>query len=164
MSVRIEKIDLPGIGTRHDVVTEEGRRLGVISHRNGERELAMFDPKDPDACSDSIHLSDDEAGALADVLGTSLLLGQFAQLGDQSTGLFTEQIILAASSPFAGKQLGDTRARTITKSSIVAILRGSTVHPSPGPEDMLQTGDIIVAVGTRDGLEKLSSVLADGHG
>jgi K+/H+ antiporter YhaU regulatory subunit KhtT len=29
---------------------------------------------------------------------------------------------------------------------------------------MLQTGDIIVAVGTRDGLEKLSSVLADGHG
>ena len=164
MSVRIEKIDLPGIGTRHDVVTEEGRRLGVISHRNGERELAMFDPKDPDACSDSIHLSDDEAGALADVLGTSLLLGQFAHLGDQSTGLFTEQIILAASSPFAGKQLGDTRARTVTKSSIVAILRGSTVHPSPGPEDMLQTGDIIVAVGTRDGLEKLSSVLADGHG
>ncbi|MDA7843901.1 hypothetical protein N9A16_01740 [Pontimonas sp.] len=75
MSVRIEKVDLPGIGTRHDVVTSTGRRLGVISHRGGDRELALFDPKDPDSCSDSIHLSDDEAVALSEVLGTSLVLG-----------------------------------------------------------------------------------------
>ena len=100
MSVRIEKVDLPGIGTRHDVVTSTGRRLGVISHRSGDRELALFDPRDPDSCSDSIHLSDDEAVALSEVLGTSLVLGQFANLGDKSTGLFTEQIILSASSPF----------------------------------------------------------------
>ena len=163
VTVRIEKTDLPGIGTRHDVVTREGRRLGVISHRNGERELAMFDPKDPDSCSDSIHLSDDEAVALADVLGTSLLLGQFANLGDKSTGLFTEQIIVSASSPFAGKTLGDTQARTRTKSSIVAILRGPTVVPSPAPQDSIEAGDIIVAVGTKEGLEKLSSLLADGR-
>ena len=163
MSVRIEKVDLPGFGTRHDVVTGEGRRLGVISHRNGEHELAMFDPKDPDACSDSIHLSDDEAVALSEVLGTSLLLGRFASLGDKSTGLYTEQIILAASSPFAGKTLGDTHARTVTKSSIVAILHGDNVIPSPSPEDSLEAGDIIVAVGTKQGLEKLSSLLSDGR-
>jgi len=58
----------------------------VISHRGGDRELALFDPKDPDSCSDSIHLSDDEAVALSEVLGTSLVLGQFANLGDKSTG------------------------------------------------------------------------------
>jgi TrkA domain protein len=163
VSVRIEKVDLPGIGTRHDVVTSEGRRLGVISHRNGERELAMFDSKDPDACSDSIHLSDNEAVALSEVLGTSLLLGQFANLGDKSTGLYTEQILLTASSPFTGKTLGATQARTLTKSSIVAILREGTAFPSPTPDDSLEAGDIIVAVGTKQGLEKLSSLLSNGR-
>jgi TrkA domain protein len=162
VSVRIEKVDLPGIGTRHDVITRAGRRLGVISHRDGERELAMFDPKDPDSCSDSIALTDDEAMALSEVLGTSLILGQFAHLGDKSTGLFTEQIIVTASSPFAGKTLGDTRARTLTKSSIVAILRGIEVVPSPTPDEPIEAGDIIVGVGTRAGLEKLAALLSDG--
>jgi len=163
MSVRIEKVDLPGIGTRHDVVTSEGRRLGVITHRTGEREIAMFDPRDPDSCSDSIHLNDDEAIALAEVLGTSLMLGQFAHLGDKSTGLYTEQIILPANSAFAGKSLGDTKARTRTKSSIVAILRDLDVIASPGPDAGLEAGDIIVAVGTKQGLEALSSLLSDGQ-
>lgn len=162
VSVRIEKTDLPGIGTRHDVVTESGRRLGVISHRDGDRELAMFDPVDPDACSDSIHLTDGEAIALSEVLGTSLILGQLAKLGDKQTGLYTEQIVLSANSPFAGKPLGDTKARTRTKSSIVALLRDTEVIPSPTPKEQLEAGDIVVAVGTKKGLEDLTSLLSDG--
>jgi TrkA domain protein len=71
--------------------------------------------------------------------------------------------VLSASSPFAGKKLGDTKARTLTKSSIVALLRGAAVMPSPTPADPLEAGDIVVAVGTQKGLEKLGSLLADGH-
>lgn len=163
MSVRIEKVDLPGIGTRHDVITKTGRRLGVVTHKDGERELAVFDPADPDACSDAITLSDDEAMALSEVLGTSLILGQLASLGDKATGLYTEQFVLSASSPFAGRTLGDTKARTQTKSSIVAILRGAAITPSPTPSDLLEAGDIVVAVGTQKGLEQLGSLLTDGH-
>lgn len=163
VSVRIEKVNLPGIGTRHDVITRSGRRLGVITHRDGERELAVFDPADPDSCSDAITLTDDEAIALSEVLGTSLILGQLASLGDRATGLYTEQFVLSASSLFAGGTLGDTKARTLTKSSIVAILRGPTVLASPAPEDSIEAGDIIVAVGTQKGLEQLSSLLTDGH-
>ncbi|MDA7843902.1 hypothetical protein N9A16_01745 [Pontimonas sp.] len=77
--------------------------------------------------------------------------------------MFTEQIILSASSAFAGKTLGDTCARTLTKASIVAILRGPAVIPSPSPTENIEAGDIIVAVGTKEGLEKLSSLLADGR-
>ena len=162
MSVRVEKIDLPGIGTRHDVITRSGRRLGVISHRDGDRELAMFDSQDPDACSDSIPLTDDEAIALSEVLGTSLILGQLASLGDKANGLYTEQFVLTASSPFAGGTLGKTCARTLTKTSIVALLRGMDVIASPTPEELLEAGDIVVAVGTRPGLENLASLLSDG--
>ncbi len=162
MAVRIEKIDLPGIGTRHDLVTDRGRRIGVVSHRNGERQLAIFDEDDPDAAVDAVDLTDDEADALADILGASLMLGQLAGIRDQVAGLFTEQVVLLATSPYAGGVLGDTKARTRTSTSIVAIVRGSEVIPSPTPDTPIHAGDTFVAVGTRHGLDALSRLLSDG--
>ena len=122
----------------------------------------MFDPADPDASRDSIDLSDDEAAALADVLGASLMLSQLAGLRDQAAGLFTEQILIPAGSPYADRNLGDTRARTRTSASIVAIIRGREVIPSPTPDTRLEAGDTVVAVGTRDGLDSLALLLSDG--
>lgn len=162
MSVRVEKVDLPGIGTRHDVITKAGRRIGVVSHRSGERELALFGVDDPDASVDSIPLTDDEAAALADVLGASLMLGQLAGIREQAAGLFTEQLVISAGSPYAGAVLGATKARTRTSTSIVAIVRGPDVIPSPTPDTMLESGDTIIAVGTRPGLDALARVLTDG--
>jgi TrkA domain protein len=160
VSVRVEKVDLPGIGTRHDVITKAGRRIGVVSHRSGERELALFGVDDPDASVDSIPLTDDEAAALADVLGASLMLGQLAGIREQAAGLFTEQLVVSAGSPYAGAVLGATKARTRT--SIVAIVRGPDVIPSPTPDTLLESGDTIIAVGTRPGLDALARVLTDG--
>lgn len=162
MSVRVEKIDLPGIGTRHDIITSKGRRIGVVSHRTGERELALFDREDPDASIDAIDLSDDEATALADVLGASLMLGQLAAIRESAAGLFTEQLLISAGSPYAGGVLGDTKARTRTHTSIVALVRGADVIPSPTPDSPLKAGDTIIAVGTRSGLDKLAKLLTDG--
>jgi TrkA domain protein len=68
--------------------------------------------------------------------------------------------VLPADSPYAGGVLGDTKARTRTSTSIVAIVRGAEVIPSPGPEAPLYAGDTIVAVGTRAGLDALAALLA----
>ncbi|MCU1438358.1 MAG: potassium transporter TrkA [Naasia sp.] len=163
MGVRIEKVELPGIGTRHDVLTESGRRVGVVAHRNGDRDLAFFDIDDPDAAGDSVALTDDEAAALANVLGASVLLGQLTGIREQATGLYTEQIVLPADSPYAGGVLGDTKARTRTHTSIVAIVRGAEVIPSPTPADSLEPGDTLVAVGTRHGLDALAELLTSGR-
>jgi TrkA domain protein len=164
VSIRVEKVDLPGIGTRHDVVTKSGRRIGIVSHRTGERELAIFDVHDPDASSDSIVLTDGEASALADVLGASVMLSQLLDIGEHAAGLATEQLVLPASSPFAGGVLGDTKARTRTSTSIVAIVRDSRVIPSPTPDTRLESGDTIIAVGTRSGLDALARLLNNGPG
>jgi len=115
----VEQTPLPGIGVRHDLITAAGRTVGVVTHRNGRRDLVLYDTDDPDACVASIPLTDDEAEALADVLGASLMLGQLAGLRQQAAGLLTEQIALPAGSPFVGRRLGDTRARTRTSASIV---------------------------------------------
>lgn len=160
MGVRIEKIDLPGIGVRHDVLTSSGRRLSVVSHRGGERDVAFYDIEDPDACRDSIALSDDEAAAIADLLGGTVMLSQLSGLTSQTAGVFTEQILLPADSPYLNRPLGDTKTRTRTGVSIVAIVRGAEVLASPTPAVVINPGDTIVAVGTREGLEALGRLLA----
>ena len=160
MGVRIEKIDLPGIGVRHDVVTQAGQRIGVLSYREGNREVALYDPEDPDAILGSVELTGDEAAALSDLLGHAALLSQLSGLGGGTIGLYTEQLMLPADSRFLDRPLGDTQARTRTGTSIVAILRGKDVIASPTPAEILRLDDLIVAVGTREGLDKLDSLLA----
>jgi TrkA domain protein len=163
VSVRIERVELPGIGMRHDVLTDSGRRVGIVSHRSGERDLALFDIDDPDAASDSVALTDDEAAALANVLGASVMMGQLTGIRE-AAGLFTEQLVLPATSPYAGGVLGDTKARTRTRTSIVALIRNAEVIPSPTPQTDLQAGDTIIAVGTRPGLDALAKLLTHGAG
>nr|WP_236779041.1 cation:proton antiporter regulatory subunit [Agromyces seonyuensis] len=153
---------MPGIGTRHDLVTESGRRLSVVAYRDGERNLGIFDVEDPDACRDSIAITEDEAEALADLLGTSVAVSRLTALTDSTSGLYTEQLELAPDSPYLNRPLGDTKVRTRTRVSIVAIVRDGGVVPSPTPAEVLRGGDIIVAVGTRDGLEAAGRLLSNG--
>jgi TrkA domain protein len=143
------------------MITESGRRVGVVSHRNGRRDLVLYDHDDPDACIASIPLTDDEAEALADFLGASLMLGQLAGLREQAAGLLTEQIPIQPSSPYVGRTLGDTRIRTRTSASLVAVLREREVIPSPPPSFAFEAGDIVVVVGTRKALAEVTRILAD---
>lgn len=160
--VRVEQTELAGIGVRYDIVTAAGRRVGVVSYRSGKRELVLFDPDDPDAGKDRVALTDDEAEALAGLLGASLMLGQLAGLREQAAGLHTEQVSLPPDSPYVGRPLGDTRARTRTGASIVAVLREGAVIASPTPDFVFAAGDVVVIVGTRAGLEAFTRILADG--
>lgn len=164
MGVRVEKTDLPGIGVRHDLVTARGRRIGVITYRDGRRELSIFDIADPDACATSIPMTDGEAATLADILGASVMLSKLTELTDEAAGLFTEHLLIPTDSTYAGRPLGDTKARTRTGASIVAIVRDKQVIASPTPHETLEAGDSLVAVGTRGGLDSLAELIASSTG
>ena len=71
---------------------------------------------------------------------------------------------LPTGSGWVGRQMGDTKARTLTSSSIVAIARGTQVIASPTPTELLEQGDVIVAVGTRKGLDALAKIIDRGPG
>jgi TrkA domain protein len=90
------------------------------------------------------------------------MMSRLTSLSDETAGLFTEQIALPTDSPFLNHPLGDTKARTRTHASIVAIVRDGQLIPSPTPSDVLRAGDVIVAVGTRKGLDALARLLAHG--
>ncbi|WP_092381447.1 cation:proton antiporter regulatory subunit [Micromonospora phaseoli] len=160
MRARVEQTALPGIGVRHDMMTESGRRLGVVSHRNGRRDLVLYDSDDPDGSAADVPLTDDEAAALADILGASLILGQLSGLREQAAGLLTEQIAIPTSSTYLNRPMGEAKVRTRTGASIVAILRAGEVIVSPSPTFRFAAGDVVVVVGNRRGLDGVNAIFA----
>lgn len=157
---RVEETPLPGIGLRHDFQTAAGRRVGVVSHRDGRRELVIYDARDPDACVAQVRLTDEEADALAEILGATRVIERLAALRQQVEGLVSEEIPVRPGSAYDGRPLGDTRARTRTGASIVAVIRGGQVLASPGPEFVFAGKDVVVAVGTADGVAAVAGILA----
>ena len=164
MGVRIERVDLAGIGFRDDIVTSTGARLGVLTHRDGQREVAIYAAEDPDATAASLTITSAEAAALSELLGSATLLDQLTKISDTVPGIFTEHLSLPADSKYIDGELGDTHARTKTGVSIVAIVREKEVIASPKPSQDLQSGDILVAVGTRAGLDALAQILSNTRG
>ncbi len=160
--VEVERTALPGIGLRHTITTERGRQLGVISHRTGRRDLLVYDQDDPDTCAETVALTSDEAGALAELLAPHRIVERLAELESQIQGLVTEQIPIGPGSPYETKTLGDTRARTRTGASIVAVVREGEVHASPRPDFRFATGDVVVVVGTGDGASGVADILTNG--
>jgi TrkA domain protein len=157
-NVQVEQTVLPGVGVRQELATAAGRRLGVIELRDGRRVLLVYDRDDPDACSETLRLTDEEADALAGILGAPKVVRHLARLSEQA-GLVIEQLPVEEGSPYAGATLGDTQARTRTGASIVAVLRDGAVHPSPGPDFPFAAGDLVVVVGTREGVDGVAAIL-----
>jgi TrkA domain protein len=160
--VDIEETRLPGIGLRHDFVTRQGRRIGVISQRNGSRELFMYDPDDPDACRAVIDLTQEESEVVAELLGAPRVIERLARLREQVEGIATEGIPITATSPYTGRTLADAQIRSRTGASVVAVIRGEQVVPSPGPDFRFQVGDKVVAVGTEEGVHEAAKILGGG--
>lgn len=159
--VEISETRLPGIGMRHDFQTESGRRVGVVSHRGGGRDLVVFSKDDPDSCSQVLQLSAAEADALARFLGSGRIAEKLATLSEQISSLATGKVRIAHGSRYDGLTLGATKARSRTGSSVVALMRDKEVVPSPGPETSLRGGDTLVVVGTPDGIEDLKQLVND---
>jgi len=112
-----------------------------------------------DGAADTIAMSDDEANAIAEILGAPQLTVRLAMLQRQADELIVEQLPVPPDSPFGDRPLGDTQARTRTGASIVAILRHSAALPSPAPDFVLHTGDLVVTVGTQDAVDQLARIL-----
>ena len=74
-------------------------------------------------------------------------------------GVAIDWIHIRDGSAQAGSTIGASRLRTRTGSSVVAVIRGSDTIAAPGPEVTLEPEDLVVAVGTSDGLRQLRELL-----
>lgn len=149
---------LPGVGTQYDFTTHAGQHLSVVVHQDGRRFIGFYSQDDPDSCQASIPLSPEEATAVAHLIDPAPI----AAVRTDGIDLVTEHIPVGSRSPYAGRLLGDTGARTRTGASIVAVLRRTSAHPSPGPDFRFAIGDTLVAVGTREGVDALTTIITEG--
>ncbi len=150
---------LPGIGTKQEFTTARGRLVGVLTHRDGHRELLVHAEGDPDSCAASIGLTEPECNALSTLLGAPNLV---AKLQQEVSGVDTAQFPIAEGSPYVGRPLSATEMRTRTATSIVAVVRDHVVSPSPRPDFVFAAGDLVVIVGTGEGLKAAAAILEGG--
>ena len=161
MDVRETK--LPGVGLRYEFDNSEGKRIAVIASRGGEFEVFVCAvPQDPDSAQRVFRLTDDEADALAQILGAPRMVESYADLTKEIPGLHSGQVPVSSESPYAGRPLGETRARTRTGASIVAVVRGDQVLASPGPDEVLHPHDVLVVIGTEDGIAAVRHLVDQG--
>lgn len=158
----VKEVLLPGVGLRYEFDNRDGDRIGVIARRSGDFEIVMYPKDDPDQAYPVFRLTQEEADALAQILGAPRIAERFADLTREVPGLNAGQVTLEPGSPFVDRPLGETRARTRTGASIVAIVRDEAVLASPGPTEMLRAGDVLVVIGTEEGISGVEGIVARG--
>ncbi len=156
----VRETKLPGVGVRLDFTTGNGTIVGVLQHHDGRHDVLVYDRDDPDMCTTMLHLDEDDTRTLAELLGASQLTEGIGEIQQQVEGLAIEWIALPDTSPAVGMTIGDGMYRTKTGASIVAVIRGGSSVPAPGPEFGFEAADTVVAVGTADNLATIRTLLA----
>lgn len=161
MDVRETK--LPGVGLRYEFETAHGERIAVLARRGGDFEVYVGTvPGDPDSARRVFRLTEREAEAIAQILGAPRMVESYADLTKEIPGLDAGQVAISPASPYAGRPLGDTKARTRTGASIVAVVRDERVIASPGPDELLLAHDVLVVIGTEDGIAAVRHLIDQG--
>lgn len=160
--MNVKEVLLPGVGLRYEFTSYRGDRIGIVARRSGGFDVVQYGRDDPDEARPVLRLTDEEAEAVAQILGAPRIAERFTELTREVPGLKAGQIHIRAGSLFVDRPLGDTRARTRTGASIVAIVRDEDVLASPGPTDVLRAGDVLIVIGTEDGIAGVEQIVEKG--
>jgi TrkA domain protein len=158
----VKEVLLPGVGLRYEFTSHKGDRIGIIARRGGDFDVVLYAHDDPDRARPLLRLTDEEADTMAQILGAPRIAERFTELTREVPGLEAGQVHIQPGSPFAGRPLGDTHARTRTGASIVAIVRDEDVLASPGPAEMLEDGDVLIVIGTEEGIAGVEQIVEEG--
>jgi TrkA domain protein len=155
----VKEVLLPSMGVRYEFTSSHGERIGIVARRGGYFEVVLYGQDDPDQAHPVFRLTGEEADAVAQILGAPRIAERFTELTKEIPGLEAGQVHILPGSIFVDRPLGDTRARTRTGASIVAIVRDDEVLASPGPAEMLRAADVLIVVGTEAGIDGVAQLV-----
>jgi TrkA domain protein len=160
--VDVKEVLLPSIGVRYEFTSNHGERVGIVARRGGHFDVVLYDREDPDEARPVLRLTNDEADAVAQILGAPRIAERFTELTKEIPGLEAGQVHILPGSIFEDRPLGDTQARTRTGASIVAIVRNDEVLASPAPSEILRAADVLIVVGTDAGISGVQQIVQKG--
>ena len=163
MPVDLRETRLPGVGVKYMFPTGQGGRLTVIVHNDGQREIYFYRRSADEEPTAVIELHDDEARQLGAVLGGAYERPRIVEDLELALGeLQIEWIPVPEASPAVGRTLADCRFRALTGVTVIAILREPEPISGAQPEDVVQRGDTLVAVGKAGQFSAFRRLLAEG--
>lgn len=147
--VEVKRVGLPGVGVLHTFVTDDGGKIGVITHRSGDSDLIAFSDADDedDSTKVSLRLDEDEAHTLAELLGGTRITESLSKL-DTIPGVSIDWFMVEYEDHIAGQKLGDLASRGHAVPVVVAVVRGETANPAPQQDFTVFPGDTLVVAGT----------------
>jgi TrkA domain protein len=152
--VDVRRVKLPGVGMLHTFVTDDGGKVGVITHRSGHSDLVTFaDAEDGDARKVSLRLDEDEAHTLAELLGGTRITESLSGL-DQIPGLSIDWYHVDYDDHIAGQPLGSMTSRGLAGLTVVAVVRGESANPAPDEDFKVFPGDTLVVAGAPEKVAK----------
>ncbi len=149
----ISEVDLPGVGRKYEITTQERDRFTIVIHHSGIREIYIYRHDEPDPFF-AVELRDDEARQIGSILAGAFFRPKAVEnLEVVLRELHIEWFRLDARSPAVGKSIGELGIRKKTGVSVIAILREPESVPNPSADEVLRAGDTLVVLGTQEGFD-----------
>jgi TrkA domain protein len=157
----IYETEVPGVGHKFELELDDDKRLVVLLHHDGKREVYLR----PGANEDSEKLFS-LTGKRARQLGSILEGAHFqpVEMDDIQVPLgesIIEWVEIDATAPVVGQTLRKADIREQTGTSVIAIQRGAETIPNPMPETTIEAGDVLVTLGSREEQQSLADLLGD---
>lgn len=154
----VREHDLPGVGKKFALVTNDGDRMTVIIHNTGHREIYHFQ-KGEDYPHFAIRIEDAEARKLGAILGGAYFQPPVAESMEMVLDqLSIEWLKVDSDSELANQTIQEAAIREKTGASVIAILRDGKAHPNPQPSDTISTGDTLMVVGDREQVARFAGM------
>jgi TrkA domain protein len=149
MPIDLRETRLPGVGVKYSLRLAAGGRLSIILHNDGLREIYYFPPgAEADEPTAVIPLHDEEARQLGAVIGGAYERPRIVEDLEMALGeLSIEWIRVPDDSPTIGRTLAESGFRRRTGVTVIAILREPEPVSGAQPDDIIERGDTLVAVG-----------------
>jgi TrkA domain protein len=151
--------DLPGVGKKVSFQTAEKQKVVIIIHHSGKRDLYFFQDTDEDEVDFFLTLTSEETREM----GAQLLGATYQPVDDDKMQIFQKQLVmewikLTPDSPFVDKQIAESRIRTHTGASVIAVKHGDEMTVSPDIHMVLKAGDTVMAAGKRDQIRRFDAM------
>lgn len=153
----IRERELPGIGCKYEITTQNDDKLVIVIHDDGRREIYHFDADDPEEVVSNVTLNDLEARQIAGILGGLAYKPKALETVEFAfDDIIIEWYQVEPNAPAVNKTIGEIDIRNNFGITVIAIRKKRTKKSHlPGPDTVIEAGDTLVFSGERNQLKEL---------
>jgi TrkA domain protein len=159
--MNVRESDLPGIGKKFELMTDNDDKVVVVIHDDGRREVYHYDDDDWEESISGVTFTDSEARQLASIIGGMTYKPKAVETIEVAfDDLVIEWYKLGPSAPIIGKTIGEIGIRQNYNINIIGIIRKDhSKQLNPGVDSIFKSGDTLVISGERADLKRANNEL-----